>query len=790
MAAIAATLAATGLLVGAPPASAAPPGWIDTGYGNAGLAQITDVAPTAPARLAVDTQSRALLLTGGTSPVVTRLTAAGLPDPAFGTAGRAALSSTAAAAGWFGLAAGPGNTSIALGGSSGRLVLQKLLPAGRPDPGFGTAGVASVPVTAPPTLAAPAAVVAVADGGAYVWWQLAGTPTRSVIAKVTATGAADPALGAGTPTPGSVTLTGLAIRGLALDGSALVISATTSPGGASQLRRLTAAGTPDPTFNPATPGRLGLPVAVGTVGAVTLAPGGYLAGGYSPDARLTGLGHLAAVRVTAAGALDPAFGTGGVTVAQSWTCPGSTLPLATASAVHLVGTCPNAAMDVVKLSTAGAPDARFAAGGHATLSDLGDLFVQNPVGAGLTAGGLPLVASRGSLSAPPPAIGVVRLRAGSGVVPGGYVPLTPLRLLDNRTSPVPAGGSVTVKVDTGNPGSGIPAGQAAAVVLNVTASGPTTAGNLTVFPNGAAAPATSNVNFVAGRGVTNQVTVRVGAAGSVVVRNNSAGTVGLLVDVLGYYRAGAATAPGTFAGLTPRRILDTRNGVGAPAAAIPASGVLALTVAGAGGVPATGASAVVLNLTVTRPAVAGFVVAYPDGAAQPSTSAINFVAGQTIPNQVTVQLGPNGKVNLANRSAGTVHLIADVMGYYRAGTATAPGSFVPINPARMLDTRQGTAGPIGSGGSRFASLTAVPAVPGTGAAAAFNVTAAGPTATGTLTVLPGDQFVFATTNLSFVAGQTIANQAVSGTGYLGIWVINSGAGTVHAVVDVTGYFRS
>jgi hypothetical protein len=43
---------------------------------------------------------------------------------------------------------------------------------------------------------------------------------------------------------------------------------------------------------------------------------------------------------------------------------------------------------------------------------------------------------------------------------------------------------------------------------------------------------------------------------------------------------------------------------------------------------------------------------------------VNFVPGQTIPNLVTVRLGTNSQVTLRNNSTGTVHLIADVAGYF------------------------------------------------------------------------------------------------------------------------------
>src|SRR3954468_24456705 len=95
--------------------------------------------------------------------------------------------------------------------------------------------------------------------------------------------------------------------------------------------------------------------------------------------------------------------------------------------------------------------------------------------------------------------------------------------------------------------------------------------------------------------------------------------------------AAATTAPGTLTSLPPARLLDTRSGVGAPAAAVAPSTAVALQVAGRGGVPSSGVSAVVLNVTVTQPATKGFVTAYASGSARPASSNLNFVAGQTVP---------------------------------------------------------------------------------------------------------------------------------------------------------------
>ncbi|HXR70380.1 hypothetical protein [Actinocrinis sp.] len=80
------------------------------------------------------------------------------------------------------------------------------------------------------------------------------------------------------------------------------------------------------------------------------------------------------------------------------------------------------------------------------------------------------------------------------------------------------------------------------------------------------------------------------------------------------------------------------------------------------GLPA-GTSAVILNVTVTAPANSGYLTVYPGSGAAPTTSNLNFSAGETIPNLVVVAV-TNGKVSFFNGSSGTVHVIADLFGAY------------------------------------------------------------------------------------------------------------------------------
>ncbi|MDN5775922.1 MAG: DUF1906 domain-containing protein [Humibacillus sp.] len=253
--------------------------------------------------------------------------------------------------------------------------------------------------------------------------------------------------------------------------------------------------------------------------------------------------------------------------------------------------------------------------------------------------------------------------------PGGFMPLRPSRLLDTRAgvgapkAAVAPGGTVHLQV-TGR--GGVPASGVSAVVLNVTVTAPTGSGYLTVYDEGAARPRVSNLNFVKGQTVPNLVIAPVGAGGKVALYNGSRGTTSLIADIGGYYLAGTATvnAPGGFMPLRPSRLLDTRAGVGAPKAAVAPGGTVHLQVTGRGGVPASGVSAVVLNVTVTAPTGSGYLTVYDEGAARPRVSNLNFVKGQTVPNLVIAPVGAGGKVALYNRSPGTTSMIADLWGYF------------------------------------------------------------------------------------------------------------------------------
>jgi subtilisin family serine protease len=248
------------------------------------------------------------------------------------------------------------------------------------------------------------------------------------------------------------------------------------------------------------------------------------------------------------------------------------------------------------------------------------------------------------------------------------------------------------------------------------------------------------------------------------------------------------TAPsfGTYISLPPKRILDTRTGTGAPEAKIGPGGTITLQVTGVGGIPASGVSAVVLNTTVTNTTSPSYVTAWPTGQSRPLSSSINFLAGQTVPNLVTVKVGAGGDVSFFN-AAGSIDLLADVAGYYTDGTVTPGSTFVPMSPVRILDTRS-TGGPIGSGSTRNLQVRGQNGVPSSATAVVVNVTVTTPTGAGYLTAFPTGTSLPLASNVNFIKGETVPNLGVIQLGSTGGMSIYNSSGSTQVIVDLQGYF--
>ncbi|MFF1873444.1 right-handed parallel beta-helix repeat-containing protein [Kitasatospora herbaricolor] len=369
-----------------------------------------------------------------------------------------------------------------------------------------------------------------------------------------------------------------------------------------------------------------------------------------------------------------------------------------------------------------------------------------------------------------------------------FTPAGPTRLLDTRSAigvptaaPVAANGTVDLQVAGVG---GIPATGVTAVTLNVTVTAPQQPGHLTVYPHGGEAPTASNLNWTAGTTIPNLVTVPV-KDGKVSFANVSFGTTHVIADLAGYYSAKGSI----FTAKGPTRLLDTRAPIGVPKAApVGANGTVDLQVAGAGGVPATGVTAVTLNVTVTDPQQDGHLTVFPHGDQQPDASNLNWTAGTTIPNLVTVPV-KDGKVSFANVSFGTTHVIADLAGYY---SAEGKDTYRPVGPWRMMDTREtqyyedGSNRPAGTVPARGTLVLTLGEMPET-TAVTLNVTVTEPGGPGHLTVYPHGSAAPDASNLNWTTGQTIANQVVVPVRDRQVSFYNASDAPVHLVIDLFGY---
>jgi len=266
----------------------------------------------------------------------------------------------------------------------------------------------------------------------------------------------------------------------------------------------------------------------------------------------------------------------------------------------------------------------------------------------------------------------------------GYTSVTPYRLVDTRSGTgvrkgqIASGASVSVPV-----AAALPAGVVAtAVAVNITATDETGPGVLTAYPDGEAAPSTSNVNYGHDQTIANAAVVPVGADGKIDIANAMAGGSGgtdVVIDVVGYY---SASGTGAYVPVEPFRYLDTRQSTWKDGPLEPgAASYFALPM----GLDSNddnqpGITGIVANATVTQTGGSGYLAVapdpnsyqdYQDGTAvqptPPTSSTLNWAKGQTVPNLAQISTGSTGIIDFWNLGspAGPTALVIDVFGYYQ-----------------------------------------------------------------------------------------------------------------------------
>ena len=169
-------------------------------------------------------------------------------------------------------------------------------------------------------------------------------------------------------------------------------------------------------------------------------------------------------------------------------------------------------------------------------------------------------------------------------------------------------------------------------------------------------------------------------------------------------------------------------------------------------------------------------------------------AGQTrtITATFNVPLSYPAPVPIANSAT-----VASATGDPDSGNNTAVaisrfGLFFTLTPCRLADTRFADNPALQPGQERTFILSGSCEIPAGATAVAVNVTVTQGAAPGNLRLFPADVAMPLVSTINWSPGQTRANNAIvvgSADGTVAIIVKNSSAGSVHFVLDVSGYFQ-
>jgi uncharacterized protein YkwD len=239
----------------------------------------------------------------------------------------------------------------------------------------------------------------------------------------------------------------------------------------------------------------------------------------------------------------------------------------------------------------------------------------------------------------------------------------------------------------------------------------------------------------------------------------------------------ALTSAMAFQPVNPFRFADSRSNIAL--GRLPARQQVRLKVAGLAGLPAD-MTAVSANFTAVGAPQDGYLTASNCAEADPAFSTLNYEANDGVPNQAIVSLSGG---DLCLFSSQPTDIVIDINGYV---SPSASQVFVPVNPARLLDSRSGQ--PLRPGSVLRVSVAGggSPA-PADAVAVAVNLTGILPDETGWIRAFPCDMPEPGVSSLNPRVGRARANSAIVPTAADGTICLTSNV-TSHVIVDITGWF--
>jgi len=256
-----------------------------------------------------------------------------------------------------------------------------------------------------------------------------------------------------------------------------------------------------------------------------------------------------------------------------------------------------------------------------------------------------------------------------------FVPLSPTRVLDTRS-----GGKVVALSENGVVVANVPSGSVA-MLSNITVTGTTGAGYLTADSCGnlqAGEQMRSNINFGSDDTVANLAVVPLGMVGDkpgfCTIANAS---LHQIIDVQGVF-APSPVGQWGYSPAVPSRLIDTRHCTDNCEDVFKAGAIIKLTAP-------VGASAVLVNLTLTDATDAGYVTADKCSTLVPgpqTQSNANVSVGRTVANLAVVPVDADGTFCVYTSSA--TRVLVDVQGTF---SPSGDSRLIPVSSVRRFDSR-------------------------------------------------------------------------------------------------------
>jgi|GEM_PF-2180949 len=238
----------------------------------------------------------------------------------------------------------------------------------------------------------------------------------------------------------------------------------------------------------------------------------------------------------------------------------------------------------------------------------------------------------------------------------------------------------------------------------------------------------------------------------------------------------------SYTSITPRRVVDTRDGRGGHQGTVPGGCTLRLQLANSA-VP-DDAGAVALSLTAVSQ-VRGFMTSFPCDEGRPPSSSLNTRAD--VPTANLVVAVPDTQREICVFTSQDSDIVIDIQGWWADGASR----FRPVEPVRAADTRE-LAEPVRLGAGEIRNLQVGGAfVPAEATSIVVNLTATETAEPGWMVIYPCGETPPLASNLNYGTGDTRAVAAVVGIGFR-----NGGQGQIcvkthvaaHFIIDVVGYY--